>query len=86
MSTELQKLMNPTRLWSLSPSNPVRVAELAMLARCEDCHAKKTRSEMEKHVCSRGHDKRITGRDNGGRCSECRREDDRLARAEGRKK
>lgn len=74
------------RVWSWSKAR--RDFELAKcVARCETCHQARTTSQLVKEVCLRGHDKRVTGRDlHHSRCSECRREDDRLARAEGRKK
>lgn len=53
---------------------------------CYPCHVDKTVSEIDRNICRNGHDKNIYGRDTGNKCSECRREKDRRARREGRKK
>lgn len=49
-----EKVLNPAKLWSLSPNNPVRIAELAKCqVLCEACHEAKTitylRTACEEH-------------------------------------
>lgn len=68
-----------------------REAELAKcVARCEECHAKRTVSQLHTRICINGHDKDITGYDNYGvtygSCSECRRERHRREREDGKRK
>ena len=72
------KSMNPSRLWSLSEENPLRVAELAKCqVLCRSCHRAKTRSEFA-HESPHG---RYQTYKRGCRCDECR-----LANTERRRK
>ncbi len=42
------KLMQPSSLWSMSPKNPTRIAELAKcVVRCSSCHQAKTVTNKE---------------------------------------
>lgn len=46
-----QKLMNPSLLWSLAPTNPKRILELAKcIVLCEKCHLKETKKQKQKDI------------------------------------
>src|SRR3954462_3884131 len=64
------KLLNPSRLWSLNPKNPRRIAELAKCqVLCQVCHSNKSISEMIQ--LTHGTEGATLYR-NGCRCTECK--------------
>ena len=68
------------RVWSWRLDR--RQEELAKcVARCNECHKKRTLQQSIKNICVRGHDKEVLGRDTDGSCAECRRENQRRYRA-----
>jgi hypothetical protein len=67
------------KVWSWTKIR--REIELAKcMVRCESCHLKRTIQQLTRNICSRGHDKYVTGRDTDGSCAECRRENQRRYR------
>jgi 5-methylcytosine-specific restriction endonuclease McrA len=59
------KSIEPRALWSMSPRNPLRIAELPKLqVLCFECHKEKSRLEATKPL--------IHGTDNGYRKKRCR--------------
>lgn len=61
------KALNPTRLWSLAPTNPTRIAELEKCqVLCRGCHAEKTLVQL----VTTEHGSTLYR--NGCRCAVCR--------------
>ena len=59
------KKYNPNRLWSMSDSNPDKMAELSKCqVLCKECHDGKTRGDLSKihtqDYCARWHDMELT--------------------------
>lgn len=76
------KTKNPSQLWALSVTNPIRIEELKNCqVLCESCHSDKTHKELFGDICPNGH-----SFDNGNnvptkfgyrRCLICKRQQDR---------